>query len=59
MQMTDANVDRARLLVCSDRRLGVRLIAEIGHRKQFRGKDQNSGLTSGFSTMTILLHMMC
>jgi hypothetical protein len=27
-QRTDANVDRARNLVCSDQRLGVRLIAE-------------------------------
>jgi histone-lysine N-methyltransferase SETMAR len=28
MQRTDANVDRVRALVCSDRRLAVRLIAE-------------------------------
>ena len=28
MQRTDANVDRVRTLVCSDRRLGVRVIAE-------------------------------
>ena len=27
-QRTDANVDRVRTLVCSDRRLGVRVIAE-------------------------------
>jgi transposase len=25
----------------------------------FGGKDSNSGLISGFSTMTMLLHMMC
>jgi hypothetical protein len=27
-QMTDAEMDRVRTLVCSDRRLGVRVIAE-------------------------------
>jgi hypothetical protein len=28
MQITDENVDRVRILLCSDRILGVRLIAE-------------------------------
>jgi hypothetical protein len=40
------------------RRLGVRLIAEEGYGTLLGGKDPNSGLTSGFSTMIVPLHMM-
>jgi hypothetical protein len=40
-----------------DGRLGARLIAK-GYRSLFRGRDSNSGLTSGFSAMTMPLHMM-
>jgi hypothetical protein len=54
-QRTDANVDRVLKLVCSDRRLRVRLIAEEGSRNLFGGKTPNPGLTSGFSTMTVPL----
>ncbi|XP_033608897.1 protein GVQW3-like [Cryptotermes secundus] len=31
---TDANVDRVRILVCSDRKLGVRLIAEFNMNRE-------------------------
>jgi hypothetical protein len=60
MQRTDANVNRVQTLVCSDRGL----ICETNNRRieygnLFRGKDLNSGLTSGFFTMTVPLHMMC
>jgi hypothetical protein len=58
MQRADANVDRVQTLVWSDRRLGVRLIAEEGYRNLFGRKELNSGLTSGFSTMTMSLLMM-
>jgi hypothetical protein len=44
--------------VHSDKRLGVRLIAEEGYRNVSGGKDPNSGLTSPFSTMTMPLHML-
>jgi hypothetical protein len=37
---------------------GVRLIAEEDYRNLFGGKDPKSGLTSGFSTMTISLRMI-
>jgi hypothetical protein len=52
------NVDRVRTLVCSDRRLGVGLTAE-DYRNLFGGTDSNSGLTSGYSPMTMPLCMMC
>jgi hypothetical protein len=40
--------------------LGVILIAEeLNIGNLFRGKDPNSGLTSGFSTMTVPMSMMC
>jgi hypothetical protein len=45
-QMKMSNVN-----VCSDQRLGVRLIAEEGYGNLFRRKDQNSGLTSGLSIL--------
>jgi hypothetical protein len=54
MRRTDANVDRIY------QRLGVRLIAEeLNMGTLFRGKDPNSGKTSGFSTLTMPLSMMC
>jgi hypothetical protein len=49
-------MDRVQTLVHSDRRLSVTLTAE--DLNLFQGKDPNSGLTSGFSTMTMPLHMM-
>ena len=33
-QRTDENVDRVRTLVCSDRRLGVRVIAELNVNRE-------------------------
>jgi hypothetical protein len=56
-QRTDANVDRVQTLVCSDRRLGVRLTVEEGYGNMFLGKDPNSGLTSGFSIIIMPLRM--
>jgi hypothetical protein len=37
-QRTDANVDRVRTLVPSDRRLGVRVIAEEGVKEIWSGR---------------------
>jgi hypothetical protein len=56
-QRTVANVDRVRTLVRSDRRLAVRLIAEV-YGNLSGGKYLNSGRISRFSTMTMLLHVM-
>jgi hypothetical protein len=58
MQRTYTNVDKVQTLLHSDRRLGVRLIAEVGNENLFEGKDPNSGITSGF-TMTIHLPIIC
>jgi hypothetical protein len=52
------NVDRVQTLMCSDPSLGVRLIVEEGYENLFGIKDPNSGLTSGFSTMTMPQRMM-
>jgi hypothetical protein len=58
MRRADANVDRVRTLVSSDRRFGMRLIEEKGYGNLFGGKTLNSGLRSGFSTTTMPLHIM-
>jgi hypothetical protein len=57
-QKTDANVDRAQILVHPDRRLSVRLIAKESYGNLFGGKYPNSDRTSRFSTMTVFLCMM-
>jgi hypothetical protein len=50
------SVDTVQTLVGSDRKLGVRLIAEESITEICSGgKDPNSGLTRRFSTMTMLL----
>jgi hypothetical protein len=55
---TDANVDRVRTLVRSDRRIAVRLTAEEGYGYLLEGKDPNSSLTCGFYTTTMALRVM-
>jgi hypothetical protein len=55
-QGTNANVDKVRNVVSSDRRSGVKLIAEEGCGNLLGGKDPNSGVTSEFSTMNAPAH---
>jgi hypothetical protein len=55
---TICKCNRVQTWACSDRRLGARLIAEKLNMRVFGGKNQNSGLTRGFSTMMMLLRMM-
>jgi hypothetical protein len=56
-QRTDANVDRVQNLVLSVQRLGVRLMIGEDFGNLCREKDL-TGLTSGFSTVVMLLCMM-
>jgi hypothetical protein len=64
-QRTDANVDRVRTWVRSDRRVSVRVIAEeLNMNRETVQQIVKEGLgmrkisASGFSTMTMPLHMM-
>jgi hypothetical protein len=58
-QRRDANMDRVQTLMHSDRRLGVTQKCSQAYGNLFRGHNPNFGLTSGFSTMTMPLCMMC
>jgi hypothetical protein len=55
---SQANVDRVRALVRSDRRLGLRLIAEELNMGICSEEKTRSLLTSVLSTMTMPLRMM-
>jgi hypothetical protein len=56
---TDANVDRVRTLVRSDRRLKWQTNSRsTEYGNLLGGKDPNSGLTRGLSAMTLSLRMM-
>jgi hypothetical protein len=57
-QEVDSQEHKGEIQMWTDRRLGVRLMTEDGYGSLFGGKDPNSGLTSGFSTITVPLRMM-